>query len=50
MARGVRHEVFKGVENRGRSHALLAATREMVVRLFKGWLPAGRKGVGHGGP
>jgi hypothetical protein len=47
---GGRHGVSKKVGDSRRPATLWAATLEIAVRLFKGWLPAGRRGVEHGGP
>jgi hypothetical protein len=47
--KGMRHGESKGVEDCFGMPALQVATSETVMRLFKGWLPKGRRGVEHGG-
>jgi hypothetical protein len=48
----VRHRVSRGGGLVGRPQAERPAGGhpEKAIRLFQGWLPAGRRVVGHGGP
>jgi hypothetical protein len=49
MNKGVQRGASKGVEDCCGMPALHVATSKTVMRLFKGWLPKGCRGVEHGG-